>query len=221
MEDLLIEAFEKKQLPLPTEIFVKNIENVQGDERGTIIFSVAYAPTLAGKFQMNFGLLNQEGGENRLNVAISRAKEKVVVVTSIWPSQLNTEDTLHKGPKLLKKYLEFVQETSEKGFKKELDTDNNQLRGRLSQKLQTALSESIELKQVFFADLASSHKQQFDKLLLADDNLFYSDSSVKSIFSYRPLLLERKGWKVKQVYSRNYWKNRGLQLENISSFLNT
>lgn len=59
-------------------LFVKNIENVQGDERDVIIFSLAYAKNEQGKVVRNFGWLNQRGGENRLNVAISRAKEKFI-----------------------------------------------------------------------------------------------------------------------------------------------
>ncbi|MES2794715.1 MAG: DEAD/DEAH box helicase, partial [Bacteroidota bacterium] len=85
-------------------LFVKNIENVQGDERDIIIFSVGYGPDAKGKVRIQFGTLNQSGGENRLNVAITRARKKIYMVTSIWPYQLNVEDTLNEGPKILKQY---------------------------------------------------------------------------------------------------------------------
>ena len=64
-------------------LFVKNLENVQGDERDVILFSIGYAPDAEGKFSMNFGPLNRQGGERRLNVAITRAREQVVVFSSV------------------------------------------------------------------------------------------------------------------------------------------
>ena len=68
--------------------FVKNIERVQGDERDIIIFCIGYAKNESGKVSTNFGWLSQDGGENRLNVAISRAKQKIYVITSIEPEEL-------------------------------------------------------------------------------------------------------------------------------------
>ena len=73
-------------------LFVRNIENVQGDERDIIIFSTAYAKDKDGKLRYNFGPLNRIGGENRLNVAITRAKEKVIIITSIEPEDLKVEN---------------------------------------------------------------------------------------------------------------------------------
>ncbi len=93
-------------------IFVKNIENVQGDERDIIIFSVGYAKNSEGKVSVNFGSLSQDGGENRLNVAISRAKRKVYVVQSIEPEELKVEGTLNRGPKLFRNYLEYARSVS-------------------------------------------------------------------------------------------------------------
>ena len=89
-------------------LFVKNIESVQGDERDVIIFSIGYAKNENGKIVRNFGWLNQQGGENRLNVAISRAKQKVHIVTSVNPSELQVEDVKNDGPRYLKKYLEYA-----------------------------------------------------------------------------------------------------------------
>ncbi|MEM9984844.1 MAG: AAA domain-containing protein, partial [Bacteroidota bacterium] len=88
-------------------IFVKNIENVQGDEREIILFSLAYGPDPSGRLSMNFGLLNQAGGENRLNVAITRAKKKVMVFSSFQPHQLEVEQSAHAGPRHFKNYLSY------------------------------------------------------------------------------------------------------------------
>ena len=90
-----------------TSLFVKNIENVQGDERDIIIFSMGYARNPEGVIRRRFGWLNNEGGQNRLNVAISRAKKKIYFVSSLYPEELKVEDLKSKGPKLLKDYMRY------------------------------------------------------------------------------------------------------------------
>lgn len=88
--------------------FVKNLENVQGDERDTIIFSIGYARDAAGKMYMNFGPLSKMGGERRLNVAITRAKLNVKLVGSIHPTDIEVERITVDGPKLLRNYIDFA-----------------------------------------------------------------------------------------------------------------
>ncbi|MEK3886356.1 AAA domain-containing protein [Bacillus sp. FSL K6-3431] len=97
---------------LDERLFVKNIENVQGDERGIIIFSIGYAKDEEGKMYNRFGTLNQKGGENRLNVAVTRAKEGTIVVSSIEPEDLNVANASERGPKLLKSYLKYARAVS-------------------------------------------------------------------------------------------------------------
>jgi hypothetical protein len=95
------------------QLFVRNLENVQGDERDVIIVSLGYGPSeLGGRVHARFGPLGQEGGEKRLNVAVTRAKIGLTVVTSIEPEDLDTSDSKHVGPKLLKTYLAFVRAQS-------------------------------------------------------------------------------------------------------------
>ena len=92
--------------------FVKNLENVQGDESDVILFSVGYAPDENGRFTMNFGPLNLSGGERRLNVAVTRSKEQVVVFSSIHGSQIDAgEDGRTKavGAGHLKAFLEYAE----------------------------------------------------------------------------------------------------------------
>jgi His/Glu/Gln/Arg/opine family amino acid ABC transporter permease subunit len=91
-----------------TGLFIKNIESVQGDERDVVIFSIGYAKNANGRLMHNFGWLNQKGGENRLNVAISRAKQKIHIVTSFRPSELMLDDAKNEGPRYLKRYLEYA-----------------------------------------------------------------------------------------------------------------
>lgn len=95
------------------EFFVKNLENVQGDERDTIFFSVGYAKTREQKtsgrpMSMRFGPLGLQGGERRLNVAITRAKINVKLVSSILPSDIDLNKTESEGIRMLRSYIEFA-----------------------------------------------------------------------------------------------------------------
>ncbi|MCD8079585.1 MAG: AAA domain-containing protein [Bacteroides sp.] len=90
--------------------FIKNLENVQGDERDTIIFSIGYAKDTNGMMYMNFGPLNRPGGERRLNVAITRAKYNVKLVGSIVPDNIDTSRTTAEGVKLLRQYIQFARD---------------------------------------------------------------------------------------------------------------
>lgn len=92
----------------PDGLFVKNLENVQGDERDTILFSIAFSPNEKGEVPLNFGPLNREGGERRLNVAITRAREEVVVFSSFDPSQLHAERSNSVGLQDLRDYLDLA-----------------------------------------------------------------------------------------------------------------
>jgi hypothetical protein len=89
--------------------FVKNLENVQGDERDVMIFSVGYGYDHDGRITMNFGPLNRQGGERRLNVAITRAREKVVLVSSIKYDDIRLESTKAEGVHSLHHYLRYAE----------------------------------------------------------------------------------------------------------------
>lgn len=101
--------------------FVKNLESVQGDERDVILFSLGYAPTQRKKrdgseetyVPARFGPLGQKGGERRLNVAVSRAKSEIMVVSSFDPSMLSVANTKHDGPRMFKAFVEFAKHLGE------------------------------------------------------------------------------------------------------------
>lgn len=88
-------------------VFVKNLENVQGDERDLIVFSIGYGPDARGKVSMNFGPLNKDGGERRLNVAITRARQEVVVFTSLRSEDIDLARTSARGVRDLRAFLRF------------------------------------------------------------------------------------------------------------------
>lgn len=88
--------------------FVKNLESVQGDERDVMIFSVGYGRDEVGKLTMNFGPLNCEGGERRLNVAITRARRRVALVASTSGTESEFATRLPDGPRHLQRYLDYA-----------------------------------------------------------------------------------------------------------------
>jgi very-short-patch-repair endonuclease len=115
IEDLLDE--ERRQDPsieshfLDTQlepVFVKNLESVQGDERDIMYFSITYGPGIDGTMPMNFGPMNQQGGERRLNVAITRARQELRVFCSFRPEQMDLSRTQALGVRDLKHFLEFA-----------------------------------------------------------------------------------------------------------------
>ena len=186
-------------------IFVKNIENVQGDERDIIIFSIGYAPNAKGKMGMQFGSLNGQGGENRLNVAITRAREKIYVISSILPNQLKVEEAQNEGPRLLKSYLEYALKVSEGHYRPKVHrSENYQADWLLKEQL---LKDNLQyIKELPFADLTLKNGVNYESLILTDDDLYYEHLSPKETFAYIPAGLRAKGWKFERVFSRNFWK---------------
>lgn len=105
--DSSLEEYFSEELENP--FFIKSLENVQGDERDTIIFSIGYAKDSNGIMHMFFGPLSQSGGERRLNVAITRAKFNIKLVGSILPTDIDIDRITSEGPKLLRSYIDFAQ----------------------------------------------------------------------------------------------------------------
>lgn len=88
---------------------VKNLENVQGDERDVIFFSITFGPDESGRVPLTFGALNRQGGERRLNVAVTRARQELVVYSSFQGEQLNAERSNAVGVRHLKAFLEYAE----------------------------------------------------------------------------------------------------------------
>lgn len=109
IERLLDEALPDEDLHLGGEtLFVKNLENVQGDERDVILFSVTYGPDEKGRVYKNFGPLSQKGGERRLNVAVSRARKEMIVFSSMEPSDIDANTAKNEGASYLRDFLRFA-----------------------------------------------------------------------------------------------------------------
>lgn len=183
---------------------VKNIENIQGDEYDIVIFSLAYAPDIKGNIRMQFGSLNQKGGENRLNVAITRAREKVLIISSLLPEDLKVESSLNEGPRLLKAYLSYSQEVSKGNFQASFPVINEQNWAMLL-KNEIVKSGNHFKTTLPFADLVRMENNRYQNLVLTDDQKFYSSESIKESFAYLPLMLKSKGWNYTKSWSRNWW----------------
>ena len=115
IDDMLADAFlkypqlEEFDRASKEPVFIKNLENVQGDERDVVVFSVGYGPDKEGKVSMNFGPLNRDGGWRRLNVAISRARKRMVVYSTLRPEQIDLSRTRAEGVAGLRGFLEFAE----------------------------------------------------------------------------------------------------------------
>lgn len=222
--DILEERAAEHDFSIPDHLFVKNIENVQGDERDIIIFSIGYAPDKQGKMKHHFGSLNVRGGENRLNVAITRAREQIYIVSSILPHQLKVESSKNEGPKLLKLYLEYAWNVSKGNFKPLISKKKeHKIDWYLKTKLQELVRASdlnIELtEEMPFADLTIKNRDKYIGLILTDDNLYHQSMSIKDMHIYKPLTLSGKNWRFRGIYSREYWHDKNLVRERIKRFV--
>ncbi len=208
-----------------TSLFIKNLENVQGDERDIIIFSVGYAKNELGRIYTNFGALSAEGGENRLNVAITRAKSKIIVVTSIEPEELKVDGAKNLGPRLLKKYLTYVRAVANGDYTEvnailsELDSSETraqeaitkvrsieeQMKDRLEKlgyKVETNLGNKNNRISLALYD------EKTDKYLVGvelDKDAFAASSSCLERDVYKPKFLESRGWTIVRVWCRDWW----------------
>ena len=233
-QELIQDALEEDTLAhdwMPSDtLFVKNIENVQGDERDIIIFSIGYAPNAKGKMNMQFGTLNAVGGENRLNVAITRAREQIYVVTSILPQQLEVSNVKNEGPKLLKAYLEYAQRVSEGKYDPVIPTVSTHhpewfLFSRLFEYTDEHLADYQAVRSLPYADLTLEEKEadpaRYVGLIHTDDDIYYQSTSAKEMHALRPYLYREKNWKFKYIYSRQFWNNQELVKEALQRFAQT
>ncbi|MFY0689515.1 MAG: DUF4011 domain-containing protein [Cyclobacteriaceae bacterium] len=220
----LIDIGSKNWGKIPEGLFVKNIENVQGDERDIIIFSTAYAKDKSGKLQLKFGSLNTPGGENRLNVAVTRARDEVYVVTSLEPEELDTSRTKNQGPKLLEAYLHYAKRVATQKWQPSVFDGQEHLPGWY---LKSSILESFEFPasveftdQMPFADLTAKFKNEYLGVLLTDDQHFHQAPTIKDQFLYKPEIFNLKGWPMIQVFSRNLWENPEKVEDDLRLFYN-
>ena len=200
----------------PAAFFVKNLENVQGDERDTIIFSIGYAKDSKGNMSMNFGPLSREGGYRRLNVAITRAKYNLKLVSSILPEDIkvkqNDSDTFPGGVAMLKSYMEFViamknASLTPRDISKQEISDFEEMIYRLL----TDCGYNVVQRPGFSSfriDLAVVNEAgDFVLGIMCDGQMYKSAGNVRERERLRNTILEEMGWKIYKVWSYEWLKN--------------
>ena len=204
--------------------FIKNLENVQGDERDTIIFSIGYAKDSKGIMYMNFGPLSREGGYRRLNVAITRAKHNVKLVGSIVPTDIDLEKVSSEGVKMLRSYIEFAQQgivalEKELTFNYDLDFDSP---------FEEAVYDFLQSKgynvvtQVgcsgFRIDMAVKHPTQNGKFAIGiecDGAAYHSSRTARERDRLRQAVLEDMGWTIYRIWSTDWIKDQKTEEEKL------
>ena len=198
-------------------LFIKNLETVQGDERDTIIFSIGYAPDLTGKFTMNFGPLSRNGGERRLNVAVTRARYNLKLVGSILPTDINLERVGGQGPKLLRLYIDFAINGA-KAILGEVSADSD---GWFDSPFEESVHEFLTTngfdvaKQVgcsgYRIDMAVRHPKYAGRFAIGiecDGAMYHSARTARERDRLRQTVLEDMGWNIYRVWSTDWIKDR-------------
>jgi len=219
-DDKFAQYFDSKRLD---PFFVKNLETVQGDERDTIIFSVAYAKDSVGKFLHNFGPLNRKGGERRLNVAITRAKYNVKLVASIKSYDIDLDKTQALGAKLLKDYLDCA-EHGMQNVNKELITDlDSQPDSEFEVEVYDILKEEgykVDMQvgcSGYRIDLGVRHPEKSDYILAieCDGATYHSGRTTRDRDRLRQEVLERLGWKFYRIWSTDWFINKQTEKKKL------
>ncbi len=212
------------------EFFVKNLENVQGDERDTILFSIGYAKTKEQKakgrpMSMRFGPLGVSGGERRLNVAITRAKINVKLVSSILPSDIDLSRTKSDGIRMLRSYIEFAMngETTLASAHKNNRTDD--FADAIARFLQThgfAVQQYVGCSG-YKIDIAVKHPleevEQFVAGIECDGFSYISARTARDRDRLRSSVLKNMGWNLYRVWSAAWYKNPEIEGQKLLTFV--
>lgn len=228
VEKLLNKAISKNNLEefayeREEPIFIKNLENVQGDERDVILFSVCYGPDANGRISLNFGPLNQFGGWRRLNVAVSRAREEMVVFSSMRYSMIDMSRTTSRGVAGLKNFLEFAEKGRANISVKSQDIIVN--RQGIGKYIAEELSSygydcrcdvGVSDFKIDVAVIDPRNKHNFILAVLTDGTQQFSvkDRSVMQVQT-----LKRNNWNVYRLYAINFFNNPKREIKKIKDFL--
>ncbi|MCC9063679.1 DUF3320 domain-containing protein [Flavobacterium piscisymbiosum] len=197
----------------PTEpLFIKNLENVQGDERDVIFISIGYGRTEDGKFPMSFGPLNNEGGERRLNVLITRAKSRCEVFTNFTAGDMNPGPNAKFGIRALKSFLYYAQHGKFESDKEEIKSRPQPFEEIVAQSLRD--NGYIVREKVgsagFYIDLAIVDNENPGRYMLGiccDGKSYESAKSARDRNRLRTMVLEGMGWKLFNVWSTDWFRN--------------
>lgn len=208
-------------------VIVKNLENIQGDERDVMLFSITFAPDLSGKLTMNFGALNADGGEKRLNVAITRARSELHVFASITPDQIDLSRTRATGVRDLKTFLDYA----ERGAVALPARDEGSL-GPAENPFEEAIAAAFRSKgwevrtQIgvsgFRIDLGIVNPDRAGSYLAGiecDGATYHSSATARDRDKVRQAVLENLGWKILRIWSTDWFRNPTAVVERLNSAL--
>jgi very-short-patch-repair endonuclease len=228
IEDLLNEALKKSPeldsvaMESSEPIFVKNLENVQGDERDVILFSMGYGPDKEGRISLNFGPLNRDGGWRRLNVAVSRARYEMKVYSTLRSDQIDITRTASEGVAGIKAFLEY----SEKG--KMILSQKNYQRKAKPNSFEKLIAEEIQKSgYTVHTDIGCSgyridigvvnpkNPDEYILGILTDGDNYKSAKTAKDREVVRMDVLRLLGWNIYKLWSPDWWDNPQKVLQEI------
>ena len=208
-------------------VFVKNLESVQGDERDIMYFSITYGPDMAGAVSMNFGPLNRDGGERRLNVAVTRARHELRVFSSLRGEQMDLSRTKAAGVRDLKHFLEFAElgpralaeahHGSQGDFESPFEAGVATALGRKGWQVHTQIGASS-----FRVDLGVVHPDFAGRYLAGvecDGATYHRSATARDRDKLREQVLRGLGWEIVRIWSTDWWVNPGGTLERVHAAL--
>lgn len=206
---------------LPEHVFVKNLENVQGDERDVIYFSITYAKDAHGKLRLHFGPLSITGGERRLNVAVTRARAQMHVFSSLSPEEIDLDRTSSQGARLLREFLETVRA----GGARELsDSDEPAFASGLERGVFQRLQEAGQLVRTrvgrgdYRLDIAVARKEEPGVYALGvecDGPGYRTARTARDRDRLRHQVMRTLGWRLVRVWSREWWHDPSSQVRKV------
>jgi very-short-patch-repair endonuclease len=211
--------------PVESEpVFVKNLENVQGDERDVILFSICYGMDEAGKLSMNFGPLNREGGERRLNVAVTRAKHEVLVFSGLRGDQIDLTRTQRRGVRDLKYFLEYAERgpraLAAATTTASLADADSEFERMVADRIRTAgydVHHQVGCSG-YRIDLAVVDPTAPGRYLLGvecDGATYHRAATARDRDKLRQAVLEDLGWKLHRIWSTDWWHSADSEIEKL------
>ena len=233
IEDVLMDALsdkpelEARAFQCEEPIFIKNLENVQGDERDIILFSVGYGPDKDGNVSMNFGPLNNRGGERRLNVAVSRARYEMIVFSTLRPEQIDLKRTQALGVEGLQKFLKYAEGgslSSGSGSSSSTATSRDSSSSVLASEIASAINalgyettQSVG-RSKFKVDIAVVDPNDPERYLLGiliDNHARNEVKIARDRELTQPSVLQGLGWRVLRVWSVDWMQHRQRVIDSI------
>jgi very-short-patch-repair endonuclease len=212
--------------------FIKSLENVQGDERDVIIISVGYGKGQDGKMSLNFGPINTQGGWRRLNVLVSRAKWKIILVTSVRSSELIGINPENKGPVGLKNYIQYAETgllSENRAEPRVLDEETNDFEDAVQRELEQRgykVDAQVGVGS-FKIDLAVRDPKNptgYAMGIECDGASYHSSKAARDRDILRQEILQGMGWKLQRVWSTEWFKNKDealkILIENVNRSIN-